>query len=338
MPWMPYIDGKTATFVWQGCAPAPQLIGDFNNWNVERALMLERRGRGMWTHSLEFPRDAYMEYAFVRGTRRVPDPLNPRTVDTGLGSVNHYFYMPDAAPTPWARPRRDVPTGTLTRHSLPTQRLLVGKTRRAYLYQPPAREPAPLVVVLDGWDYLKRGRLKVIVENLSADGRIRPLALAFLDHAGPARAVEYHCSETLVAFMHHVLLPFAQRELNLIDIQAEPGAFGVLGASSGGLGALFIALRLPQIFGKVLSQSGAFAPHGLESVVMDLVRATRVPLKIWMDAGRYEWLLDSNRRLHALLKKRRYDVTYREFDAGHNFTAWRNDLPHGLVQLFGRGE
>ncbi len=62
----------------------------------------------------------------------------------------------------------------------------------------------------------------------------------------------------------------------------------------------------------------------------------RRPLKIWMDVGRYEWLLAANRRLHELLQEREYDVTYREYNAGHNYPAWRDDLAHGLEVAFGR--
>jgi enterochelin esterase family protein len=55
-----------------------------------------------------------------------------------------------------------------------------------------------------------------------------------------------------------------------------------------------------------------------------------------MDVGRYEWLLEPNRRLHALLQEHGYDVTYREYNAGHNFPAWRNDVWRGLELAFGR--
>jgi enterochelin esterase family protein len=36
----------------------------------------------------------------------------------------------------------------------------------------------------------------------------------------------------------------------------------------------------------------------------------------------------------ALLDKRQYDVVYREFSAGHNYTAWRDDVWRGLEAMF----
>ena len=58
------------------------------------------------------------------------------------------------------------------------------------------------------------------------------------------------------------------------------------------------------------------------------------PLKIWMDVGTFDFLLDSNRRLHGQLAERGYQVRYREHNGGHNYTSWRNGLDRGLEWLF----
>jgi len=62
--------------------------------------------------------------------------------------------------------------------------------------------------------------------------------------------------------------------------------------------------------------------------------------KIWMDVGLYDMpvLLDANRRMHTLLASMQYSVTYREYNAGHNYPAWRDDLWRGLVSLFAEQE
>jgi enterochelin esterase family protein len=146
---------------------------------------------------------------------------------------------------------------------------------------------------------------------------------------------EYGGSDGTLAFVYEVVLPAVRQHLDLIDITKQPGAFGVMGASMGGLMAVFTGLRLPHLFGRVLSQSGAFHLGSYPATVLDLAQqgATR-PVRMWLDVGRYEWLLDSNRRTHALLQARGYDVTYREYSAGHNYTAWRDDLWRGLEALF----
>lgn len=53
-----------------------------------------------------------------------------------------------------------------------------------------------------------------------------------------------------------------------------------------------------------------------------------------MDVGAFEPLLEPNRRMHRRLALRGYQVRYREYSGGHNYTSWRNDLGQGLEWLF----
>jgi enterochelin esterase family protein len=93
---------------------------------------------------------------------------------------------------------------------------------------------------------------------------------------------------------------------------------------------------MPEIFGKVISQSGVFESEGRDFAAVDLVRARRShELRIWMDVGRFDWLLDDNRRLQPILQQNGYDVTYHEFNGGHNYTCWQNELGSALEKMFG---
>jgi enterochelin esterase family protein len=206
------------------------------------------------------------------------------------------------------------------------------------LYQPDCADPCPLLLVLDGQDYRSRGKIVNIVNNLINDNRIGPIAMAMVHHGGRQRFTEYSCSELHLGFLLNCVLPLAKRFLNLRDETEEPGVHGILGASMGGLMATYVGLRLPNIFGHVLSQSGAFSLDDRDTVVWDLVRHGPVrPVRIWMDAGRYEWLLECNHGFHQHLRSRDYDATYHEFNAGHNHAAWSNDVWRGLESSFGAG-
>ncbi len=46
-------------------------------------------------------------------------------------------------------------------------------------------------------------------------------------------------------------------------------------------------------------------------------------------------LLDANRRMFPHLKNHGYEVEYREYNAGHNYPAWRNDVWRGFETLYG---
>src|SRR5262249_3454547 len=162
--------------------------------------------------------DAYIEYVYTRDGWHLADPLNPHSVSNGLGARNNFFYMPDAAPTHWIGREAGRPHGRLTRHVLHADHVVVGGKRMGYLYRPPVAGPYPLLVVLDGPDYLRRARLARMVDNLVAARRIRPLALAMVASAGQARYVEYACNDSTVAFLLNCVVPLAREQLNLVDL------------------------------------------------------------------------------------------------------------------------
>jgi enterochelin esterase family protein len=109
----------------------------------------------------------------------------------------------------------------------------------------------------------------------------------------------------------------------------------ILGASAGGLMALHAGLRLPTVFGTVIAQSGAWELNGHPLVPFDLVRHGPVrPIRIWMDVGRYERLYAGNERMATLLDERGYEVTYRRYSGGHNWTSWLEELVIALPAAF----
>lgn len=334
----PLIDGGQATFVWHG-PQAPRLIADFNGWEWgEHTLLAETAQADVWTYTITLPEDAYLEYAFLIDGERALDPFNPRRIWNGISADNNFMSMPGFEPNRWKRRRPRTPRGTTTRHVVDTFGMLAGSKRAVTLYQPPTDTPSPLLVVYDGRDYLRRAFIIPIIENLIAEGRIAPIALALVDNSKQARMLEYMAADATLFFVTNCVLPLARQQLHLIDIEAQPGAYGVLGASMGGLMALHTGLALPQIFGKVISQSGAFEFRfdGHELPIFAQVRALAgLPLRIWQDVGTLEWLLGSNRAMHAALTESGWDHQYVEFHAGHNYTAWSNSLPDALMWAFG---
>ncbi len=334
----PIINENIATFVWKG-RTAPFLVGDFTGWEDGNPITLEKKGKGLWTFQFNFPADAYIEYGFMKDEESLSDPFNPRQTPNGVGGYNNYFSMPEYKPTDFVRHDRHISHGTVRQFSLSTDYLVTGNQRTVYLYQPPVTEQVPLVVVWDGLEYLKRVRLNHMVDNLIAQGRMRPIALVFVPNGGQvSRTFEYACNEATLAFLLSQVLPLANRELNLLDIHSQPGQYGVMGSSMGGLMALHTGARLPQVFGKVISQSGAFSIGSLDTAVYDLLERGKLrPLKIWMDVGKYDLpgLLETNRRMRTMLVERGYPLTYHEYTAGHNYPAWRDDIWRGLEVLYG---
>lgn len=87
--------------------------------------------------------------------------------------------------------------------------------------------------------------------------------MAFLSNGEEYRGVEYACSDATIMWLDNIILPLARKKLNLVDVKDQRGAFGVMGASFGGLMSMYTGLRMSETFGKVISQSGVFRSEGV---------------------------------------------------------------------------
>src|SRR5262249_57066511 len=106
---------------------------------------------------------------------------------------------------------------------------------------------------------------------------------------------------------------------------ADPAQTVVMGSSTGGLASAYAAFRRPEVFGNVLSQSGAFwlgatrEDSGREWLTGELDAAPRKPIRFVLQVGVVEGkptpahgpsIPATNRRLPDLLPAHGYRPTY----------------------------
>lgn len=331
----PSIEKDGATFAWRGRADHVAVVGSWCDWRVEDALPLERDG-DEWRGHLRLAPDAYVEYRLLIDGRPTLDPGNRHRVANGFDGLNQQLWMPAAsrrAATIRSQrgPRGEVLHGRITLGWLAA----APKRRRLDLYLPPVdADPTevPLLVVLDGPDYLERGRLDRLLDGLIRRGLMAPVVAAFLGNAGASRAAEYLGGDPALATLIHDVLPIARDRAGLRA--SATGATAILGSSAGGVLALHAAVRRPDVFARAICQSVA-AFEDPEISTVSLVRHGPVsPARLWLDAGDHEWLAGPNDRLAALLVERGYDVTYRRQHGGHDQTSWTESLVDALPALF----
>ena len=347
----PIVDAGGATFVWAGDDP-PVVFGDWCDWDPAAALHLEPTDGG-WAGRVELPAGSYAEYALLRRGRRVPDPLNAHRIDNGFDKWNEQLWLPGAPRRLEALHARRAPAGSVTSGRVRLPFLAAPpRDRRLDLYRPApdvAPEPArlPLVLVLDGPDYLERGRLAETLDALIADRRMAPVAAAFLANAGDSRAIEYGASDFTLAVLADVVVPEAEQRLGLAQQRAAEGLGRacIVGSSLGGLMALHAVARRPDVFGLGIAQSTSAMfeelpiPGGripaVQLTTLALIEAgPPSPARLWLDAGDLEPLAEPNDRLAALLARRGWDVTYRRQHGGHNQTSWAEGLVDALPAMF----
>lgn len=125
----------------------------------------------------------------------------------------------------------------------------------------------------------------------------------------------------------------------------------ISGLSMGGHGALFLAIRHPNLFGAVGSLSGVvdlprFFPRTdslaqpsdklLQLIsrysVINLVDSLKNDeLRITFDCGVSDWLIYVNRELHQKLLKLKIDHDYAERPGKHEPAYWRNAIDYQLI-------
>lgn len=110
----------------------------------------------------------------------------------------------------------------------------------------------------------------------------------------------------------------------------------------------YAAFRRPEVFGKVLSQSGAFQfrnknaadPDEPEWLARQFVQKPASRVVFYLDVGRMEdrpgagtTLLAATRHLRDVLQAKGYGVRYSEVYSDHDPVHWRRALPEALMSL-----
>jgi enterochelin esterase-like enzyme len=343
------------TFLWRGHDPTTQvvLMGDLTQRRPEPLTQMPNTD--IWYKSYRLRANLRTTYELVVNDTWQLDPFNPHqfhvprdeTTNTG-GYALSVLELPAAAPQPWIVPHADIPTGDVSCSVLHSS--ILDNDRRVWVYTPPQYTAAGpgygWMVLLDGWAYTQFVPTPVILDNLIAAKQLPPLVVVFLDtlESETTRFRELSCSAFFRDFVSAELVPWVRQRYQL---SADPSRAVVAGSSHGGLAAAYLGLELPMVFGNVLSQSGSF-PWRPDDATEDewlsrqYALSDRAALRFYLDVGLLEtwpspqggpnWLI-ANRHMRTVLQAKGYDVTYAEFNGGHDYVCWRGTLVDGLVAL-----
>jgi len=289
------------------------------------------------------------------------DPLNPLQYVERADEFNPYevstfsvLEQPSAEPQVWTIVQPKVPAGRVQRDKFISK--LLGNERPIWIYTPHGysadKKPYGLLVLSDGGLYVNTAHVATTLDNLIAAGLIPPLVAVMVDN--PNRWRELSCNPAYADFLAEEVVPWARANYHATD---RPEQTIIGGSSLGGLAAAFVALRHPEVFGNVLSQSGDFRwkpddEKEWEWLNRQFAASTRLPLRFSFEAGLLEgtwwWrylpqrdplpqppMLMVNRNLRDTLISKGYQVHYTEFNGNHGLLNWRGTLASHLIALVG---
>jgi enterochelin esterase family protein len=295
-----------------------------------------------------------------RFARYKHDPFNPKTFvfekdeedPEPFELIRSVIEMPEAPAQPWIISRDDIPKGRVELHRLRSD--ILDNERRVWVYTPPGYSTKQdmeygLVILFDGMSYADKVPTPTILDNLLASDLIPPMVAVFPDSLGVnTRIRELILHPPFNKFLAAELLPWIRENYS---VTWTPEKVVVGGASAGGLAAVYAGLEHPEIFGNILSQSGAFSfgrpgEEGYEWIKQQFALKEKLPLKFYLDAGSLETrslrdigdapnLILANRNLLDVLQEKGYSVYYQEFSGGHDYVSWRGTFPEGLLYLVG---
>ncbi len=343
---IPIVEGRSCTFLWRGEANVVNL----RHWifGLESANPLARiPNTDLWYLTLDIPHGSRVEYKYeLRRNDRsewIEDPRNPNRARDPFGANSvlqgEGYEVPDwVTPDPMSRPGRLEPFAF---HSK-----AFGAMRTGAIYLPARFRKTrqyPLVVVHDGSDYVNFASMKIALDNLIERLEIPDMIVAFTD--SPDRLREYANDERHAKFLTEELLADLTSRLPIID---RPQARCLMGASFGAVAAFSTAYRYPNVWGRLLLQSGSFAFTDIgksnrrgplfDRVVefVNTVRSNPMPIseRVFLSCGVYESLIYENRSLVPLLDSTGMQVKFVEARDGHNWENWRDRLREGLSWLF----
>ena len=356
------------TFVWRAREETQNVViigGPISGDDLSKGQMTHLEGTDVWYKTFLVRNDLRNVYQLSINDSLTPlaegnwkertstfqvDPLNPRVYtypedpdDPGPSAYRaSILELPDAPSQQWAEPRAGVARGTVRRERF--RSALLENERPVWIYTPPGysrdHEPYDLLVLFDGWASVGFIPTPVILDNLCAAGLLPPMIAVMPDSiSGEVRRRELMLYDPFVEFLAQELLPWVQEHYH---VSTDPTRTILSGSSAGGLTAAFAALRHPELFGKVLSQSGAFWVGRNEEPTEWLARqyalSPKVPVRFYLEIGLQEGAADmlaSNRHLRNVLEAKGYDLSYAEFNGGHTYACWRGSLAHGLLVLAG---
>lgn len=353
------------TFIYQGAKRNVRLLGGPSS---DHDWLTPIAGTDLWYRSYVVPSSTRLSYklapdvpdiqaparaqrvAILATAKR--DPLNPVIYpadETDPYQQSSVLVLPEAPEQPGSDASIAL-TGKMDSDVLTSK--LLGNSRTITVYHSSnfvkGKAGNIRLLAFDGPKYQRHINTPAIVEYLSQKGLIPPVQLVLIDPIdNETRAAELPDNIKFGQMLIKELLPQLERKYGSFF---NAGETILTGSSFGGLAALQLAWRHPQIFGNVIAQSPSLwwdnrqePAHGTYLLSERFLASELLPLQIFISAGIYEsahgaqgdkGILDGSRNLKDVLRAKGYQVTYREYAAGHDYSAWRGALADGLIALF----
>ncbi|MDP4180059.1 MAG: alpha/beta hydrolase-fold protein [Bacillota bacterium] len=324
----PIIEDDKVCFVYRGKADQVSVVGDFNDWEpVDN--MIKLKSGDLWYLNKKVPRDARIDYKFIVDHDWISDPLN-KSINNCHYSYNSTLIMPEYNNNFDLIRATNAPKGCLI-SKLKFESISLGRSMNYKIYLPDGFKEEKInnfIYVIDGNEYLDMGGMSSTIDYLIYKGYMPKSVVVLIDPG--ERTNEYKLNENYINYIKNELIPHIENTYTLCRDYIQRT---VIGASWGGLTAMYIAMTTDNLINKVISQSGTlWAKNWMIFDVISKVAQKKIDICIQTGIKNETELM--NYKMSNLLKSKGYNVIYQKFNEGDNWANWGNHLFDALKAVY----
>lgn len=334
---------STVVLLYQGSAEKVQMIGDLNYWTYP-ATFQKIDGTDLSFLRLNIRQNSLLEYWLIVDGQTQIDSLNQYKVKNEFGFasqvVNHKKPMLRSQ-------NHDSDDHLYKTYLVPRSN---NKYLKIHIYLPPGYndyENFPLILFLDGKNYIDYGETPAIIDDLIAKGKIQDIVAVFVEIG-----FDIESNQSVAAFFDETgniisgeMMGYLENRFSIVN---NPEDRVLVGKSITGGAAVLAVLENPNIFGNSFCQSGYLTAEN-RLLEKNLAQSRHSNTHFYFQIGIYERnvshliippdetdFYEETRAFVARMKKSRFSVKLEEFSAGHSWGNWKNHLSNGLVYFFGK--
>lgn len=327
---------------------------------LENCIMDKLENTDLWYISYKVKKNIKFTYQFSpndplnndwerRWKNTEGDEFNKKALNF-KGKVNDkynlvpYVVLENCKEDIWTKENSAAFKGKLYKHSINSE--ILKEERNISVYVPHSYneegEPYGVLVLNDGFEFINILNGINVLDNLIYNKKIPPIVAIFID-ATKDRGENLKCNNDFTRFTAEEVISFVKERYNISDDSCK----NIIGGYSlGGLAASYSALKYPNIFGNVLSESGSYwyKEEGYDDseytwMSNEFRKVEKLSIKFYINVGSIEpkkSMQDTNINLKDTLIDLGYKVFFEEFESGHDYLCWGEYFARGLIYLLGK--
>jgi len=312
--------------------------------DLARKYDLRKDTGGYWIGTTEPVSPGFHYYSLLIDGVALADPASETYY--GMGRMASGIEIPFDSGGYYAI--RDVPHGDIRMKRYFSA--VTNTWRRMFIYTPPGydslhEERYPVLYLLHGGGedergWATQGRTDLILDNLIAERRAKPMLVVMIDGNGTASGFSEDFLRQFEAELKKSVIPAVEHSYRVAE---GPQNCALAGLSLGGIQTLYAGVKNTQMFGYLgVFSSGWIVPmqnaiaDAQYAFLKDNAEKVNRDLKVfWIAMGGKEDIAYKNcQTMLGKFDELKVKYTYYEYPGGHTWPVWRDNLYHFASLLF----